>query len=130
MGPDPGPRGPRSSPGSGSVLFLQEGPINVVPQSLISPTGRGDVRWWSWPRLTSRISVFRLLRDDFIPTELEVTETGHGGGSAVALEIVAATGEEICCHRVPEGLKRRFSAEDPNSTVMTLEKVRGQAVPI
>jgi hypothetical protein len=41
-----------------------------------------------------------------------------------------ATGEEICCNRVPEELKDLFSTDDPNSTIMTFEKVPGKVVPI
>src|SRR5689334_6750059 len=80
--------------------------------------------------LTGRTFVFCLTRGDYIRTELEVTEIGHGDGSAAVFGVVAATGEEIRCHRVPEELKGLFSRDDPNSTAMTFEKVRGKVVPI
>src|SRR4051794_31472402 len=71
--------------------------------------------------LTSRVVLLWLQRGDYIRTELNVTEIAHGDG-AVVYGIVAATGEEVHCTRMPAEL-REFVASDPNSTVTTFVKV-------
>lgn len=80
--------------------------------------------------LTLRITSFWLSRDDYVRTELEVTDVDVGVDSEGMFGIVAATGEEIRVGRLPLELYEHDSPSDPIGTRMTPEQAKGKKIPI
>ena len=82
--------------------------------------------------LTSRTSFFWLSRDDYIRTELTVTDLDPGteDSDATLSGTVTATGKEIHTHHIPQELFEFDSPNDPIGTHMDAEKARGKRIPI
>jgi hypothetical protein len=79
--------------------------------------------------LTGRTILFWLSRDDYIRTDLKVTELSPGR-HAMVFGIVAATGEEFHSRIVPAELIELDSPSDPTGTLMKPERAKGKVVPI
>jgi hypothetical protein len=81
--------------------------------------------------LTGRARLFWLSRDDYIRTELEVTDLSPGTGhsKSMVVGIVTATGEEIHSRHVPTELVEFDSPSDPTGTLMKPETARGKRIP-
>lgn len=80
--------------------------------------------------LTIRTLVLWWFRDDYVRTELVVTEVGDRQHDPILFATVAATGEEIHTRTLPTELYTYDSPRDATGTLASDERLRGMRIPI
>ena len=107
---------PPSFPRRGALLFTAGLVILVLAAFVANLTLRTWFFWW--------------YQDDYVRTELVVTELSIQGGEPMLFGIVAATGDEVHTSITPTEIFRYDSPSDATGDLKRSDEVRGMHIPM